>query len=93
MGAIREFNSPDLFSTASDGKSSSHQPDEPAFTTLAAQAIPASRHVLPKDLPSAIKALSDQELDQLSAAAGNGLARRSKTAFGSTNRMVFSSVI
>jgi hypothetical protein len=77
MGAIREYDFPDLFSTASDGKSSSHQPDEPPpRLTNCAAAARGPRHVLPKDLPSAIKALSDQELDELSAAVSVEQQRR-----------------
>ena len=39
---------------------------------------PASRHVLPSDLPTAIKYLNDQELDQLQAAVTTELQRRGK---------------
>jgi len=39
---------------------------------------PASRHVLPSDLPAAIKHLSDQELEQLQAAITVEQQRRGK---------------
>jgi hypothetical protein len=49
---------PDLFSTASPQETA---PRSPKPTT-------SPRHILPSDLPSAIKHLNDQELDQLEAA-------------------------
>ncbi len=39
---------------------------------------PASRHILPSDLPAAIKHLSDQELEQLQAAITVEQQRRGK---------------
>jgi DNA invertase Pin-like site-specific DNA recombinase len=41
-----------------------------------AAVVSASRHVLPKDLPNAIKHLSDEELDRLIMAALAELRRR-----------------
>ena len=65
MGNSRtRSTSPDLFSTASDREPSSPS----ASSTTPPNARSASpRHVLPKDLPGAIKQLADQELDQLLA--------------------------
>ena len=55
---------PDLFSTKSDHKS---------LSSTGANATPVAaslaRHVLPTDLPNAIKHLDDQELDRLLTAA------------------------
>jgi hypothetical protein len=57
---------PDLFSTASPQETASCTPKP---TT-------SSRHILPSDLPSAIKHLSDRELDQLEAAVTAEQQRR-----------------
>ena len=51
---------PDLFSTAVGGASS------PATKQISSSQEP--RHVLPKDLPNAVKHLNDEELDRLLAA-------------------------
>jgi hypothetical protein len=59
---------PDLFSTASPQETVS-RPPKPATS---------SRHILPGDLPSAIKHLNDQELDQLQAAVTAEQQRRGK---------------
>lgn len=72
MGNPIQSTTPDLFSTPTtrgDGSSS-------ALPTQAT-AEPA-RYFLPKDLPQALKALSDQELDQLSAAVLVEQQRRGK---------------
>lgn len=53
---------PDLFSEALD-----RRPVPPS--TIIPKADPQPRHVLPRDLPSAIKHLDGQELDRLIAAA------------------------
>ncbi len=42
------------------------------------KAASSPRHILPSDLPAAIKYLNDQELDQLQAAVTSELQRRSK---------------
>jgi hypothetical protein len=72
MGTGRtQSTTPDLFSTASIRETSSpsaDQPTSPPQRTDAAKTAPSPRLLLPKDLPNAIKKLSDQELDQLSAA-------------------------
>jgi predicted DNA-binding protein (UPF0251 family) len=61
---------PDLFSTASPQETASRSPNPTA------NAVP--RHVLPNDLPAAIKHLSDQELDQLLTAVTAEQQRRGK---------------
>jgi hypothetical protein len=58
---------PDLFSTASA---------PPPSSDAAAPSL--RRHVLPKDLPAAIKQLDDQELDRLLAAAVAEQKRRGR---------------
>ena len=57
---------PDLFSTALPREPSSLQPNPPI--SIADNAASTPRHVLPSDLPTAIKHLNDQELEQLLAA-------------------------
>jgi len=61
---------PDFFSTASPQETATRSPNPTA------NAVP--RHVLPSDLPSAIKHLNDQELEQLLAAATAEQQRRGK---------------
>jgi hypothetical protein len=63
-------NGGDLFSTASARVPSLPSPNPPPSLRATADAPSASfrRHVLPKDLPAAIKQLDDQELDRLQAA-------------------------
>src|SRR5215471_8225891 len=71
MGSGRTRSTiPDLFSTAS-AREPSPLLRPPAGSPPATDAAPADflpRHVLPKDLPSAIKWLQDRELDLLFAA-------------------------
>jgi hypothetical protein len=66
----RSMTTPDLFSTAS-ARMPLPSPNSPPSLDATADAAAASlrRHVLPKDLPAAIKQLDDQELDRLLAAA------------------------
>jgi hypothetical protein len=75
MGTVRDRSSaPDLFSPASAREPSA--PSAKASLNLPEPATHSSpRHVLPADLPNAIKQLSDQELDQLLAA---GLAEQKR---------------
>ena len=47
-------------------------------TTTADKPASSPRHILPGDLPAAIKYLNDQELDQLQAAVTTELQRRGK---------------
>jgi hypothetical protein len=70
---------PDLFPTASAGVPLP-APNPPPFSRATADAPTASfkRHVLPKDLPAAIKQLDDQELDRLLAAAVAEQKRRGR---------------
>jgi predicted DNA-binding protein (UPF0251 family) len=68
---------PDLFSTApSLGEKS------PSATKPVPLAAPERRHVLPKDLPNAIRHLTDQELDSLVAAAIEEAKRRGRSPAG-----------
>src|SRR5262245_2961867 len=66
-----QSNTPDLFSTAStpNRSPSSNPPQSTPPTTNTAGKVSSPRYVLPRDLPSAMKQLEDQELDQLLAAA------------------------
>jgi hypothetical protein len=59
---------PDLFSTEREQPQAAPTESTPAI----------ARHVLPKDLPNAIKRLTDHELDQLIAAALNEQQRRGR---------------
>jgi hypothetical protein len=69
MGSTRVRSSrPDLFATPSAQELSSQ--------TSPAPAVPISRHVLPKDLPNAIKQLEDHELDLLLSAVLDEKKRR-----------------
>src|SRR5258705_13802316 len=64
---------PDLFSTALPREKSLLTPSVPNST-----ADMITRHVLPNDLPSAIKQLNDQELEQLLVAVTAEQQRRRK---------------
>jgi hypothetical protein len=67
MGSNRaESKKPDLLSMTSDGKPLSALSSTTSHTPPFAVSSP--RYVLPKDLPSAIKQIDDQELDRLLAA-------------------------
>src|SRR5258707_6486850 len=68
---------PNLFSTVSPREDPSSLPPNPPIPT-ADKAASSPRHVLPSDLPAAIKHLSDQELDQLLAAVIEEQQRRGK---------------
>jgi predicted DNA-binding protein (UPF0251 family) len=60
-------DTPDLFSNQSDrehSSPSSRQAKHGPATDPAIAAPPVSRHILPQDLPSAIKQLTDQELER-----------------------------
>ena len=72
MGSARieSTSTPDLFSSASPQETASRSPNPTA------NAVP--RHVLPGDLPTAIKHLSDRELEQLLTAVTAELQRRGK---------------
>ena len=62
---------PDLFSTAPSGEAS-----PPA--TKHASSVQQRRHVLPRDLPNAVKHLDDEELDRLLAVALAEAKRRGR---------------
>ena len=64
MSSGRTPSKPDLFSMTSDRESVSSSPA--SHTPPVAASSP--RYVLPRDLPSAIKQIDDQELDRLLAA-------------------------
>jgi hypothetical protein len=68
---------PNLFSTASPREDPSSLPPNPP-TPIADNAASTPRHVLPSDLPAAIKHLNDQELEQLQAAVTAEQQRRGK---------------
>jgi hypothetical protein len=67
---------PHLFSTAPVAETS------PLGTKPASSTAPERRHVLPKDLPNAIKHLTDQELDLLVAASLREAKRRGRAPAG-----------
>jgi hypothetical protein len=62
---------PDLFSTAAVG-------DTPLPATKPVSSAQESRHVLPKDLPNAVKHLTDRELDLLIGASLEEAKRRGR---------------
>ena len=66
---------PDLFSMPN--REHAAPPLDPPIPT-ADKAASSPRHILPSDLPAAIKYLNDQELDQLQAAVTTELQRRGK---------------
>src|SRR5260370_36409515 len=66
---------PDLFSMP-HREHAALPPDPPILTADNAASSP--RHILPNDLPTAIKHLNDQELDELHAAVIAELQRRGK---------------
>ena len=68
---------PNLFSTVSPREDPSSLPPNPPIPT-ADKAASSPRHILPSDLPAAIKYLNDQELDQLQATVTTELQRRGK---------------
>src|SRR5260370_41442674 len=68
---------PNLFSTVSPREDPSSLPPNPPIPT-ADKAASSPRHILPSDLPAAIKYLNDQELDELQATVTTELQRRGK---------------
>jgi hypothetical protein len=79
MGRDPEQPTPDLFSTATVGDTSApmKSPATNATTETATQ-----RHILPKDLPNAVKHLSDRELDLILAATLEEIKRRGRVPTG-----------
>jgi hypothetical protein len=71
-----EVLAPDLISTASARVPLPSPP--PSLRATADAAASLGRHVLPKDLPAAIKQLDDQELDRLLATAVAEQRRRGR---------------
>jgi hypothetical protein len=76
MGQDRKQATPDLFSTAPFGETSS------LATKSVASAEPERRHVLPKDLANAVRHLTDQELDRLITASLDEAKRRGRSPAG-----------
>ncbi len=74
---------PDLFSTASDRvptpASANPSPSSSSAPSDTPTTASSPRHVLPNDLPKAIKQLEDYELDQLLAAVLAEQKRRGRT--------------
>ena len=66
---------PDLFSTATVRDAS---PTQAKVTTKATRETPPQRHILPKNLRSAVKHLSDGELDLMHAATLEEMKRRGR---------------
>jgi hypothetical protein len=73
MGDRARSSTPDLFSSASIRKALS-----PSTGSLGPPTAIPSRHVLPADLPKAVRHLNDQELDQLLSAVLAEQERRAK---------------
>ena len=71
MGTRARSSTSDLFSSAltreAHSRSSESSGSSPAIIRKTPIAIP-SHHVLPADLPNAVRHLDDQELDQLTSA-------------------------
>jgi hypothetical protein len=76
-GDPTERTAPDLFPTPTVRDTSPTQ-SKPGATEATTAAAP-QRHVLPKNLPNALKHLSDGELDFLHAATLEELKRRGRT--------------
>jgi len=68
-----QWTTPDLLATAPVGETS------PPAKKPASSAALEGRHVLPKDLPNAIKHLTDQELDRLITASLDEAKRRGRS--------------
>jgi hypothetical protein len=82
MGRDRtEQTTPDLSSTAPFGQTSAAAENEGTSTQ-------ERRHVLPKDLPNAIKHLDDEELDRLLAAALVEAKRRGRSPLNAPDESV-----
>jgi hypothetical protein len=80
-GDPTERTTPDLFSTGAVKGGSSAPPMKSPAAKATTESEP-QRHVLPKDLPNAIKHLSDGELDFLHAATLEELKRRGRKPQG-----------
>jgi hypothetical protein len=73
-------STPDLFSPTSVREPFSSPTNSPAASS---KVTASSRHILPADLPRAIKQLDDQELDRLLAAVLAEHKRRGRKPFAS----------
>jgi hypothetical protein len=73
MGTRARSSTSDLFASAPIGEA----PSRSSESLVPPGAIP-SRHVLPADLPNAVRQLNDQELDQLLSAVIVEQERRGK---------------
>ena len=79
MGRDRgEQATPDLFSTVTTVRDGSPSPIKPIPATQIAADASSHRHVLPKNLRTAVKHLSDAELDLLHATSLEEMARRGR---------------
>lgn len=79
MGRDRgEQATPDLFSTVTTVRDGSPSPIKPIPATQIAADASSHRHVLPKNLRTAVKHLSDAELDLLHATTLEEMARRGR---------------
>jgi hypothetical protein len=79
MGRDRtEPATPDLFSTNMVRDASSPPPTRLVSATEAATRTASKRYVLPKDLPNAVKHLTDRELDLLITASVDEAKRRGR---------------
>jgi hypothetical protein len=74
-------STPDLFSSASARERSFSSKNPPSSSSEVTHS--SSRHILPADLPNAIKQLDDQELDRLLAAVLAEQKRRGRKIIGS----------
>jgi predicted DNA binding protein len=79
---------PNLFSLTSGREPSSSSPPASSSSVIshATETVRSSRHVLPKDLETAIKRLDDQELDRLSEAVFAEQKRRGRKTSDSEAR-------
>jgi predicted DNA-binding protein (UPF0251 family) len=75
-----ERTAPDLFPTATIGDASAPPTKSPP-TTSTTETQP-QRHILPKDLPNAVKHLSDGDLDLMQAATLEEIKRRGRVPQG-----------
>jgi hypothetical protein len=79
MGRARDpSTTPDLFSTRASTREPSSRSSSPAIDADAAATAPSPPLVLPRDLPSAIKRLEDQDLDRLLSVALTEQQRRGR---------------
>jgi hypothetical protein len=89
MGTRARSSSPDLFSSApareAHSRASEPRQSSPAIIHPPRSEVP-SRHVLPADLPNAVRHLNDQELDQLLSAVIAEQKRRGKNPSAEISR-------